>query len=332
MEYPKLRKDLIVKLNAIQSKGFSYQEICDFVNDKQNSFTLFKDFFSRFQSKPTFYKGQAKKEKLHIIYTLVLNFYNQNLNEDDFLKEELKKIIKEALSLEFESYIEINRSPRSYKSKLLKYYEHKSPAILSIQNNWLHKQQYEWRLDVTNYGSNFKLLELDIVSIFSNNAVIKTNEYWKLFWINAPLNELQYKFEAINAQSYLLSKDKENNWKIADNIYTGISSRIRPEYVKYESLKRELSNKLDDNITYASSLIEQNKLLNTIAFIQLLKGENLTEEDANELIHLKESCIENHRLLNTDVVDLSTFKEERRVIQYKIKECFRKIVKQMKRP
>jgi len=310
MEYNQARKDILQSLNLLQQKGFSYQSICDYINSQQVDFVLYKDFFTRFQSKLTCFSGLAKKEKLSHIHQYVQNFYFLNINDEDTLHGILANVISNASSVKFETYLNVNRPVKLIHSELSEYYHDNSPAYHNIKNNLKHKKQYNWELDILNHGSTFKILSIQISKVFTQNAVVATEEFWKFFWVDKISKKLEFRFDSLGHHTYLLSKDEEGNWKIIENMVKTTTNKREPEYIDYSMLEKLLSNNWEENKITASRFIANNDLLHGIEFIKISFRGNLHRNQISILDRTKKSYLNSHRLLNTNVINHSTFNTE----------------------
>ncbi len=325
VNYNGIRKNILEKVNTLQNKGFSYQDICNYVNLHEEGFTLFKDFFTRFRSKATYYKGPAKEEKLKKIDNYISQFYHQNISSTDLLQQYLKDLVEQALRVEFETYASINQKEINYHSELSRYYDPQQSAFLAIENNLKHKIQYGWVLDIQNQGSNFRLLSVKVDSLFSTNAVIKTDEYWKICWVDPISKKIQYNYESINQQTYLLSE--EPNWLIIENIYQSSKSRIRPELIDMNHIKNMAKDRLNfqNNIDL---LLANNNLLELIELIKSNPVHQSSLDQLSLLEDIKNKYLNVHRLLNTDVIRLHEFNAEMESLKKRISPiiaiCFEK--------
>lgn len=315
MEYQQLRKEILQYLRSLQGYGYSYQSICDFINDKETGFVLYKDFFSRFQSKKNYYATTAKKKKLELIHHYMDVFYQQNVSEEDNLIEWLKKVISSAVTQKFEAYLEINHLPQFAESSLADFYLKNSPALLRIEKSLKHKKQYNWQLDVLNYGSSFEILSMQSSNLFNNHAVIETTEFWKLCWIEKKSKKLQFNHESLGKHIYLLSKDQSGRWKINEDLIEYHVQKVEPAYIDYFNLQQLASISEKENKATADNFISEDDLLNCIAFIKTIYTEDLSTNYLIILDRIRESCLNFYRLLNTDVISFNVFQSEIRLLK-----------------
>jgi hypothetical protein len=276
---------------------------------------LFTDFFSRFQSKSNHFRSSAKHEKLSLIHLQLQHFSNLNLSEEDSINNFLKNLIVNAATIEFETYLEINRSVKSYSSKLSNFYPSDNSTYLQIKNSIQHKKQYGWKLDIQNYGSTFQILSTQFNSLFTQNAIIKTKEFWKLCWIDKDSNKLQFRFESLGEHTYLLSKNEKGGWKILENMIKTQNNKIEPEYIDYTMLKQISSNNQAENKIITTNFIANNELLHCIEFIKIVYADNLPNSKISLLNRIRESYLNSHRLLNTDVINFAVYKSEIELLQ-----------------
>lgn len=310
MEYKLLRKEILQFLITLQRKEFSYQAICDYINSQQNEFELFKDFFSRLQSKPNYYKSLSKQKKLTLIHLHVRDLFYKNVEEGDFTDDILRDFIFTASTEKFEAYVDVNRSEKSHEDSLAEFYLESSPAYLDVENNLKHKRQYEWELDIHNYGSTFEILSVETNSLFTNSAVVTSKEFWKLFWKDKTSKKLQFKFESLGETTYLLTKNKEGKWRIIENMTKAPSNSMEPEYVDQEILTKLCSKHQEENKIIVSKFLANDDILHCIAFMKISFFDKLKQHQASILDRIKESCLNSHRLLNTGAINFAMFKAE----------------------
>ena len=315
--YKSVRENILEKVNGLQNKGFSYQDICNYVNSKEKDFKLFKDFFTRFRTKATYYKGPAKKEKLNKINEYISQFYHQNVNSTDRLHQYLEDLVDKALITEFDVYSSINQKEINFHTQLSPYYDSKKPAYLAIENNLKHKLQYGWVLDIQNKGSNFKLLSIEVSSLFSSNAVIKTNEYWKICWVDPQSKKMQYNYESINQQTYLLSKNQQQKWLIIENMYQSTKSRIRPELIDLKYIKSLTKDDADFH-SNIKLFFANNNLMELIELIKIYQVNQSSPDQLSLIEDIKKNYLNIHRLLNTDVIRMHEFKREIELLKEKL--------------
>lgn len=310
MEYSQARKETLQWLNLLQQKGFSYQSICDYINSQQVEFVLYKDFFTRFQSKLTHFSGLAKREKLSLIHQYVQNFYFLNFKDEDTFHELLANVISTAASVKFKSYLNVNHAVNLIHSGLSEYYNDKSPAYHFIINSLKHKKQYEWVLDVLNHASTFKILSFKVSRVFSQNAVVTTEEFWKLFWVDKITKKLEFRYDSLGHHIYLLSKDENGSWKIIENMEKTSNNKREPEYIDYSMLEKIVSNNWEVNKITALEFIASNDLLHGIEFIKISFRGKLNGKQISILDSTKKSYLNSYRLLNTNVINHATFNAE----------------------
>jgi hypothetical protein len=310
MKYNQLRKNILQNLNLLQNKGFSYQAICDYINNQEVDFVLYKDFFSRFQSKPTYFKSPAKQEKLSLINQSLKQLCEENITEEDVESNFFKTLISKASAVKFETLLKVNRSVKLTHTQLSEFYLDNSPASQLIENNLHHKEQYHWELDIFNHKSTFKILAIESSSIFTHNAIVTTKEFWKLFWVDKDSKQLQFIFESLGQHNYLLAKDEEGNWKIAENKRKTSSQKKEPKYIDYAKLEKLSSDSWGENKRVVANFLFKNDLLHSIEFIKNFFSKNLPKDQASILDRIKKSYLNSYRLLNTDVIDSNLFQAE----------------------
>lgn len=311
MEYNQLRKDILYFLGTLQDNGFSYQSICDFINTKQSDFVLYKDFFTRFQSNDKYLKNKGKREKLQRIHQHMQHFFQQNIDEKYFTNNLLEKTVSEAAMAKFEAYLDSSPSYQSALANVARYYRENSPAFLSIEKTLKHKRQYDWELDMVNYGSSYEILSQKINELFNNNAVVTTQEFWKLWWVDKKMRRLQFSFDALGKHTYLLSKDETGSWKIIEDIGINQPNKVEPEFVDYNILEKLASKHWEDNRRIADNFLAEDELFHCIAFIKFVYGDKLSVSHTSILDRIRESCLNSYRLLNTGLISYTIFKEEK---------------------
>jgi hypothetical protein len=310
MSYTQLRKDILQNLNLLQNKGFSYQAICDYINNQKVDFVLYKDFFSRFQSKPTYFNSSAKHEKLFLIHQSLNQLCEENINEEDIESNFFKTLISNVAAVKFETFLNINRSVDLPHTQLSEFYLENSPAFQLIEDSVNHKKQYNWELDIFDYKSTFKILAIQSYSIFTHNAIVTSKESWKLFWIDKDSKQLQFKLESSGQNNYLLAKDEEDNWKVVENRMETATQKKEPKYIDYTKLEELLSKSMEENKRTIANFLSNEDLLSTIEFIKIIFLKNLPPYHLSILARIKKSYLDSHRLLNTDVIDFSLFQAE----------------------
>ncbi len=303
MDYLKLRPILLDLITALNSSGYSYQDMTDSFNQDQSDFILFKDFFSRFRSNPTYYDGKAKHSKLLSIYTHLSQLENKNSDKSNSLDREISTIIRKGLDAEFQCFTKINREELNISKELDPYFWKDGVAFKKIQQSLLQKEMYEWVLDHDLYGSSFTLLKFKLESVFEDTAVVKTQEHWKLHWLEKSSDILQYQFDLINEQSYLVTLN-DNTWKIKDNIYITNLNKKRPEFYTTDSLKQILRSSANPK-SIIKSFISNNDLAKAIDSLLLFK--NISKRKTSSLQVQKEDYLALLRELNIGRIDYTQF-------------------------
>jgi len=324
LDYIDIRNQLLEDLNYLQASKVSYQAICDFVNSKQNAFTLFKDFFTRFRSKDNFYKGKSKEEKLLQIQTYTNEFRFMNENREQHKENQLIKLVEEATQEEFNAYLKVNKKPPYKTERLKKYFGINHPAGLVIKNNLRHKKQYNWILDVKNHGSDYRILAIELTAKFKEYAIIQTNEYWKLCWLDNNTKTLQFVYDSINKQTYLLAKNKEGNWFIKDNIYISDHDKRRPKFIDNTTLSELIMQ--DDKVNYKTlkDFIKKNEVGLSISFLKRVTKNKLNKTEGNNLERISTNYLENLRQLNTNNINMDAFLLENEQLKKKLKQAANK--------
>jgi len=304
MEYIELRNVLLEDLNMLQEHRVSYQAICDFVNSKQDEFVLYKDFFTRFRSKNNYYKGKSKQNKLEFIFKCIHEFRFMNQNREEHLKEKLIKLVENANKEEFFAYAHVNKMPAYKLNRLKTYYGSTHPAGMVVRKNLKHKKQYNWVLNVKDHGSDYRILGIELTSKFNNYAIIQTNEYWKLCWEDKKTKTLQFVYDSINRQTYLLARNKEGGWFIKDNIYISNPDKIRPLFINEEKLSELVVKNPKENFKILNELLRNNELGMAIAFVKRLikKGPEVKKLNA-----LSKEYFNELRRLNTNRITINKF-------------------------
>ncbi len=310
MKDAQLRKELLDNINLMQEKGFSYQFCCDYINAQQNDFILFKDFFTRFKSKSTFYAGPAKRKKLALIHQYLQQLIILHISEEDTIKDFINKVISKAVAAKFEAYLDINRSTRSYRTLLAEYYLEDRPAFLEIEGNIKHKKQYKWELDLAQFGSSFKILSIETINLFQQNAVVTTQEFWKLYWVDCHSKKLQFKFDTLGEHTYLLSKEETGHWLIMENAEKIPIYKTAPPYIDYSILKQLPSKNREKNRKTVADFLSDRDLFRAIEFIKICYADTLAKNQLSLLNRIKESCLHSYRILNTNVINFATFSSE----------------------
>ncbi len=308
MDYKELRENLLEDLNFLQKNKVSYQSICDFVNSKQIEFTLFKDFFTRFRSKDNFYRGKSKIEKLRLICTHTHEFRYMNQSREEHLKDQLIKLVEEASAEEYLAYTKINTKKDYDFSRLKKYFGTTHPAGLVVRKNLKHKQHYNWLLNIKDYGSDFRILGIELTAKFREYAIVQTNEYWKLCWVDKNTHILQFVYESINKQTYLIARNKERQWFIKDNIYVSDHYKRRPILVDSKTLQELTQDDNRINSKTLKNLIKKNEVGLSISFMKKLIQNSSNKKEKELIESISRDYHESLRMLNTNNINMSAFK------------------------
>ncbi len=307
MEYSEIREHLLEDLLYLQRNKYSYQSLCDYVNRNQDEFVLFKDFFSRFRSKQDYYKGKSKAQKLATISTHISEFRKNKQKLSGKLESSLILLIEEANKEEFRAYSKVNTGLDYDEKELVPLFGINNPAAKVIQNNLRHKKQYNWVLSTKNHGSDFRILDIRLTNMFSEFATIQTNEYWKLYWIDKETKTLQFVYDAINEQTYLVSKNKDGSWEVKDNIYTANENKRRPRYIDDATLSGLIKNGEKANYETLLQLLDSNELGLALAFFKRLSKHKLSKEEKKRLDLINTSYLQNLRALNTNNKPTNSF-------------------------
>ena len=315
MEYIEIRKNILHGLGKLQEKKVSYQDICNHINNQDYDFTVYKDFFTRFRINEHYYNKLGKREKLLAINTGIKNLLKQEENSEEQLERELRTLVENAATEEFNAYSKVNTLEEYDEDNLTRFYKKGDPAHLVIRHALNHKREYNWQLENEHYGSDAKILSLKVTSIFSNDAIIHTQEYWKLSWIDKDTKTLQYVYESLNPQTYLLSKNKFNKWLIKDNIYFSNQKKHRPELIDYDNLKNVLTMSLTKQTIALNKLLKGNKLFYALELLKRTNTKDNIKETIQELRNNYTSALTN---LNTNKINPVLFDSECNEIKKRI--------------
>jgi len=311
----------------LQRNKISYQAICDHINSKQSDFKLFKDFFTRFRSKENYYKGRSKAEKLTRIHQYTKDFRSKNENEEEHLEKQLLTLVVEANVEEFYAYANINKHPPYDEERLNLFFSTNNPAGLVIKNNLRHKKHFNWVLSTKDHGSDYKILAIEVSNKFSEYATIETNEYWKLCWINKETKTLQFVYDSINKQTYLVARNKEGSWYIKDNIYSSNLDKRRPKYISDENVVDRIEKGERANLSALKNLLESNELGLAIAFMKRTTEQTIQKPESNALKDISAEYQENLRLLNINNRSTEIFNKTNATLKYDILKLWDRIFK-----
>jgi len=327
VEYLELRQKLIEDLIYLQRNKVSYQSICDFINNKQDDFTLFKDFFTRFRSKDAYYKGKSKTDKLKRIYQYTKAFREISESKEERLDTRLIRLVKEANAEEFYAYTQVNKKVGYNEDRLKAFFGVNNPAAIVIRNTLRHKKQYNWILNRKDYGCDFRILAIDVTSKFSEYATIQTNEYWKLSWVDKKTKTLQFVYDSINEQTYLVAKNKDGSWYIKDNIYSSDHDKRRPRYIDDDTLAEMIANGERANYRSLKKLLETNELGLALAFVKRLTQHKIKRQQNKMLKQISFEYLENLRQLNINNRSAKKFKNINRSLNKEILSLWKSIFK-----
>jgi len=129
--------------------------------------------------------------------------------------QEFYQTIYAGLNAEFEVY---NNMPASDLNKLLPYFIKEGPAFKQIYNVVTRLNNLNWILSNKNNPSYYKILEIDVWKIESEEIHLITHECWYLKWHNEILNKHEKYYNTNNRQLYILKREN-NIWKIFLNHY-----------------------------------------------------------------------------------------------------------------
>jgi len=307
IDYNSQRQIILEQIFQLNNMGESYQDLCDYVNTRQTDFTLYKDFFSRFRSNVKFHAGNSKRQKLTSIQGFLEELIQKKATNKNEENQYFLDFIYHGIKAEFELYSRVNKSESPNLNKLSKYFAKNEIAFKRIFKNINQKIQYRWVLDLDDLGSSYTLLESEVTSVFNDVVVVSTKEHWKLCWIDQISKELMYRFETINDQSYLLTKNSKNQWRIKDNIYEAAINKKRPEVYSAKDINDLLKSK-----TGPLRQLENLILINNISLAKdfALMAFKLPKKQINILKEINVEYLSLLRELNIDRISFPVYNSE----------------------
>jgi len=239
----------------------------------------------------------------------------------------LIRLVKEANAEEFYAYTQVNKKVGYNEDRLKAFFGVNNPAAIVIRNTLRHKKQYNWILNRKDYGCDFRILAIDVTSKFSEYATIQTNEYWKLSWVDKKTKTLQFVYDSINEQTYLVAKNKDGSWYIKDNIYSSDHDKRRPRYIDDDTLAEMIANGERANYRSLKKLLETNELGLALAFVKRLTQHKIKRQQNKMLKQISFEYLENLRQLNINNRSAKKFKNINRSLNKEILSLWKSIFK-----
>ena len=139
-------------------------------------------------------------------------YFIENHSEDE---AKIKDIIQKAIQAEFDAYRSL---PTIHTDELKKYFLVKGSAYKRIEAVLQRRFADECILNNPNNSSTSELVEFRLSKIEEAEIHVQTKEYWYLRWYNKDSLELEYIYNELNEQFYILIKT-DDTWKIKMNYY-----------------------------------------------------------------------------------------------------------------
>lgn len=130
------------------------------------------------------------------------------------LKLYFERLIMECIDSEFRAY---SMLPEVKTDELEKWFWRDSPAFNDIVNILKRHSEKGWVISNLFNPSSKRLLDISINKINSQEAIVKTTEYWYLRWWNSKDFSYAYPYRETNRQTYIL-KNINGQWKVYDNL------------------------------------------------------------------------------------------------------------------
>jgi hypothetical protein len=126
----------------------------------------------------------------------------------------LERVVAEAVDAEFRAYSAL---PMTTNNDLLQWFCAQSPAINEIHNIVTRHRQKGWVISNPMNPSTKRVLKIRVAKVESNEAVVRTMEYWYLRWWDMNRNCYVYPYRETNRQVYILRKGPDG-WKVYQNL------------------------------------------------------------------------------------------------------------------
>ncbi len=128
----------------------------------------------------------------------------------------LFNIVRNANQAELRAYQTLSKEDLK---KLHDYFESNSSALRKIDQVVIDSKAKNRTITNNHNPSTFDILDLSLVELKENQALIKSHEYWYMKWFDNTTNDyISYVYKSTNTQYYLLVK-QGNTWKIRTNAY-----------------------------------------------------------------------------------------------------------------
>ncbi len=158
----------------------------------------------------------ANLDKLSILAGYTNWWHFVQTHRQELQKKQLITVIKDAINAEFTAY---QKLPETLDLSLLSpYFIENQSAYNRIKDVLIRVQQHSWTISNPNNPSTYELLSCSIENVSANEAILHTKEYFHIRWYNAKDCSLQYIYNEINEQVYVLNLHN-GHWKVRTNYY-----------------------------------------------------------------------------------------------------------------
>ncbi len=185
-------------------------------NEKKTAKTELTKSKSKYDMKRLFTWQMGGSFLLILLIGIVLANNPSNSAEKSQSINELFDVIKNANKAELKAYQTLKDEDIT---ALYTHFEGQSSAIKKVQQVVIGSKAKKRTLTNDHNPSAYDILNLSLVELKENEAIIKSHEYWYLKWFDTQTNDyIDYVYKATNTQYYHLVKHK-GQWKIRTNAY-----------------------------------------------------------------------------------------------------------------
>jgi hypothetical protein len=150
----------------------------------------------------------------YVAYLVANSYYEAHL---------IKNAIINGNKCQFETY---KKLPKLDTLQISNYYSKGSNASKSIITVLLGSQKGNRVIGQPSYNPSFyKIMDIDVLSIKNNIAIVETDEQWFLKWYDTKANRFSLSYDVQNKQLYELEKTGDK-WMIVNNYFVGKATVI----------------------------------------------------------------------------------------------------------
>lgn len=262
---------------------------------------------------------------LVLIVILITWCYSSPLSSKSFDNNAIIQVIKNAMRVELEARRKVP-DYEPYLDTLCQFFVENGPAYKTIEGNLGWQAKKSWVLSNPYNKSHNELLDIQIIEINDNEAIVGTKESWYIEWLSKKSHEIEYIYEELNNQHYTLVKNKQGIWKIHSNDYPSVTKAREIPSIKACHTKEVLQTIQLTSTAFGQELIS---IINTGAItlaLVMLKcycQDKGLEERYDRFLVLDMSLQELMQQLNTDKMDFVTYQKEKQDITEEILQTMR---------